>query len=255
MDTLNGKKVDISNSEQSIPDFKQSISKETVLGTEEMREIPEESIEDLERQADENYFEMLKSIRQSEPESTWALESSPLSAVSMGEVKEAPGEETEFDDPDLKIPDKLVAEVVECKELMQANRVTTEGDVALIHSFELDEMEIEEESDSAAEETRIVSDFEFQQSQEELLGSRKEKEHRRPISSPAVVNSSIMPKPSIIIDEGRWHRRSDTAEFSRKKGRDEPELEHKCSRETEYSEVRQRSRKASASRDVRHIES
>ncbi len=83
------------------------------------------------------------------------------------------------------------------------------------------DMHVLEESDSDQEENPSDSDSESQQSREEPAGSRREREQRRPASTPSAADSSIMPKPSVIIDEGRKRVKSGAVESSQKKEQEE----------------------------------
>ncbi len=169
-------------------DSEQSPSEEVVLRP---PGIPEEDMEDLEAQADENYFESMQNLHITECEMVQSPSESSQAVVSEMEVTRAVAEEMESEDRDLKSPDELAADIPQCQELIEANREAEEAEREAELMFEeAIEMEPEAEesdpgpeskvkiielySDSDAEEQKIPSDSESQLSQDEQPGPRKE---------------------------------------------------------------------------------
>ncbi len=97
------------------------------------------------------------------------------------------------------------------QELLDANQ-DIEGEIEILDSISDEEMEdervskeldllLEAEPDSGEEYSKFISESESQMSQDEQMGSRKEREHHALPGMSTVSDKSQTLAPSIIVDE------------------------------------------------------
>ncbi len=158
-------------------------------------EIPTESIPESERSAEEACLADIRTQHQNQ-----TMESDLFTAV--------PETSTE----DMETEESLAAKsIAEFQELLQASQ-NIEGDIEILESIsdknmedELIGKEIDEMLDSAepdlGEEVSKVSESDSQTSQDDQMGSRRERECCTLPSMNTVSDRSQTPAPSVIVDE------------------------------------------------------
>ncbi len=151
---------------------------------------------------------------------------------------------------------EAVKSLAEFQELLQANQ-NIEGDIEILDSIVDEEMEDKEiikeigdmvkstEPDSEEELTK-VSESDSQTSQDNQMGSRRERERQTLSGMGTELDRSRTPAPSIIIDEKAWREtKPDSKRSETRKSR---------IREVVHTSTRHSSRRSSETREVHRSE-